>query len=146
MVLSIVVVLLLACVASASLYRFAMLRRGGTPAILRVLPAKGGQGWRHGLIRYGEDRLVFFKLTSLKLGPDSAIRRRGIEVTARRGPVGDEYDIMNDEIVVVGIRAADGGYEMALDRGALAAFQSWVESRPSHGVASPRFWMRNKLP
>lgn len=145
MVLSIVVVLLLAGVASASLYRFAMLRRGGTPAILRVLPATGGQGWRHGLLRYGEDRLVFFKLTSLKLGPDATIRRRGIDVTARRGPVGDEYDIMTDDIVVVGVHDTNGGYEMALDRGALAAFQSWVESRPSRGAAGLRFWTRKQL-
>ncbi|SUA42137.1 Protein of uncharacterised function (DUF2550) [Nocardia africana] len=67
MVLLIILVLLLVGVALVSLYRLIMLRRGGTAAILRVLPAQGGQGWRHGLIRYGESRLVFYKLTSLKV-------------------------------------------------------------------------------
>ncbi|WP_327095761.1 DUF2550 domain-containing protein [Nocardia vinacea] len=131
MVLLIILVLTLVLLALASTYRLMMLRRGGTAAILRVLPARGGQGWRHGLIRYDEDRLVFYKLSSLKLGPDSTIRRQGIEIGDRRGPRGDEYDIMTDEIAVTAVSDNDGNYELALDRGSLAAFLSWVESRPS---------------
>ncbi|MCP2277355.1 MULTISPECIES: DUF2550 domain-containing protein [Nocardia] len=131
MVVLIILVLLLVALALISVYRLIMLRRGGTAAILRVLPANGGQGWRHGLIRYDEDRLVFFKLTSLKIGPDATIRRRGIEVGDRRGPRGDEYDIMTDEIIVTEVADTEGNYELALDRGARAAFLSWVESRPS---------------
>ncbi|MDN2497243.1 DUF2550 domain-containing protein [Nocardia sp. MDA0666] len=134
MVLLIILVLLLVGVALVSLYRLIMLRRGGTAAILRVLPAQGGQGWRHGLIRYGESRLVFYKLTSLKVGPDSTIRRLGIEVVDRRSPVGDEYDIMTDDIVVIAVSDGDGSYELALDRPALTAFLSWVESRPSERI------------
>ncbi|MBH0777336.1 DUF2550 domain-containing protein [Nocardia bovistercoris] len=131
MVVLIILVLVLVSLALISIYRLVMLRRGGTAAILRVLPAQGGQGWRHGLIRYDEDRLVFYKLTSLRLGPDSTIRRRGIEIGDRRAPVGDEYDIMTDEIIVTAVADSDGDYELALDRGARAAFLSWVESRPS---------------
>lgn len=131
MILLIILVLLLVCLALASTYRLIMLRRGGTAAILRVLPARGGQGWRHGLIRYEENRLVFWKLTSLKIGPDSAIERLGIEIGDRRGPRGDEYDIMTDDIVVIGVADNKGEYELALDRNSLTAFLSWVESRPS---------------
>jgi hypothetical protein len=134
MVLLIILVLLLVGLGLASLYRLVMLRRGGTAAILRVLPAKGGQGWRHGLIRYGENQLIFYKLTSLKLGADWTIRRLGIEVVDRRGPLGDEYDIMTDDIIVITVSDGDGSYELALDRGALAAFLSWVESRPSERI------------
>ncbi|NEW41758.1 DUF2550 domain-containing protein [Nocardia cyriacigeorgica] len=131
MVLLIILVCLLVALALASTYRLVMLRRGGTAAILRVLPARGGERWRHGLIRYDEDRLVFYKLSSLKLGPDSVIHRRGIEVGERRGPRGDEYDIMTDEIAVIAVSDTQGSFELALDRGSLAAFLSWVESRPS---------------
>ncbi|WP_345499580.1 DUF2550 domain-containing protein [Nocardia callitridis] len=131
MVLLIILVLILVFLAGVSTYRLIMLRRGGTAAILRVLPADGGQGWRHGLIRYDEDRLVFFKLTSLKLGPDSVIRRQGLEIGERRGPRGDEYDIMIDGIAVVGVSDPHGAFELALDRDSLTAFSSWVESRPS---------------
>ncbi len=42
---------------------------------------------------------------------------------------------MTDEIVVLELRDTSPerrrGYEIALDRGALTAFTSWVESRPS---------------
>jgi hypothetical protein len=38
---------------------------------------------------------------------------------------------MTDEIVILELRDADRGYEVALDRGALTAFTSWLESRPS---------------
>lgn len=131
MILLIILVLLLVCLALASTYRLIMLRRGGTAAILRVLPARGGQGWRHGLIRYDEDRLVFYKLTSLKLGPDSVIKRLGIEIGDRRGPRGDEFDIMTDDISVIEVADKEGEFELALDRNSLTAFLSWVESRPS---------------
>lgn len=123
-------VLCLATVGVLALYRLIALRRGGTAALVRVLPAEAGAGWRHGLIRYGEDSLVFFKLTSLRPGPDARIRRGGLEIEQRRGPRGDEYDIMTDEIVVVAVNDGHADYELALDRGAAAAFLSWVESKP----------------
>ncbi|WP_306360629.1 DUF2550 domain-containing protein [Nocardia sp. CC227C] len=135
MVLLIILVLLLVGLALASTYRLVMLRRGGTAAIVRALPARGhGGGWRHGLIRYDEDTLVFYKLSSLKLGPDFAMRRLGIEVSGRRNPDGDEFDIMTDEIGIVEVTDGAGSYELALDRGARAAFLSWVESRPSERI------------
>ena len=51
---------------------------------------------------------------------------------------------MTEEIVVIELNDSSGeqvrGYEMALDRGALTAFLSWVESRPS-----PRARRRTEL-
>ncbi|WP_137726280.1 DUF2550 domain-containing protein [Prescottella subtropica] len=131
MVVLIILVVLLAASVAALVYRLTMLRRGGTAAILRVTPAPGGSGWRHGVVRYGESSLVFYKLSSLRPGPDTRMSRQGIEVGSRRGPVGDEYDIMTDEIVILDVTDGDRTYEIALDRGALTAFLSWVESRPS---------------
>ncbi|MGC7327405.1 DUF2550 family protein, partial [Mycobacteroides abscessus subsp. abscessus] len=58
-----------------------------------------------------------------------------LEVVSRRSPRGDEYDIMTDQIVILELRDTSPerkrGYEIALDRGALTAFTSWLESRPS---------------
>jgi hypothetical protein len=58
-----------------------------------------------------------------------------VEIVARRAPRGDEFDIMTDEIVVLELRDTTQerrqGYELALDKGALTAFLSWLESRPS---------------
>ena len=130
-VLLIVLVLVLLALTVLSFYRFAMLRRGGTSALLRILPADGGHGWRHGLIRYNDDHLVFFKLTSLRMGPDARIARQRIELADRRTPRGDEFDIMTSDIIVTGVTTEARAYEVALDRGSTAAFQSWIESRPS---------------
>ena len=131
MALLIILVVLLAVLGAASFYRLVLLRRGGTPAIVRRSPTEGDHGWRHGLIRYGEDSLVFYKLSSLKFGPDSRITRQGISVEDRRPPRDSEFDIMTAEIVVLEVSDLDQRFEVALDRGALTAFLSWVESRPS---------------
>lgn len=127
------VVLLLAVLLLA--FRLWKMRQGGTAAILRDIPAVGGHGWRHGVIRYRGDEARFYRLSSVRLWPDRRLSRRGLEVTSRRAPRGDEVDIMTEETVVLELQDANGdrlrGYEVALDRGALTAFLSWVESSPS---------------
>ena len=127
-------VLLLVVVALT--YRLWKLRQvGGSAAILRDFPADGGHGWRHGVVRYRGGEAGFYRLSSLRWWPDRRLSRRGIEVVSRRAPRGDEFDIMSAEIVVLELRDTDPdsrrAYEIALDRGALTAFTSWLESRPS---------------
>jgi hypothetical protein len=138
---ALVCVLLLA--VSALSYRLWKLRQvGGTAAILRDVPAVGGHGWRHGVMRYRGGEAGFYRLSSMRWWPDRRLSRRGLEVVARRPPRGDEFDIMTAEIVVLELRDTSlerrQGYEIALDRGALTAFTSWLESRPS-----PRARRRN---
>lgn len=126
-------VLLLVVVALC--YRLWKLRQvGGTAAILRDIPAVGGHGWRHGVLRYRGEEAGFYRLSSLRWWPDRRLSRRGVEVVSRRTPRGDEFDIMTDAIVILELRDSferTRGYEVALDRGALTAFTSWLESRPS---------------
>ncbi|WP_163760535.1 DUF2550 domain-containing protein [Mycobacterium botniense] len=116
-------------------YRLWKLRRGGTAAIMRDIPAVGGHGWRHGVVRYRGGEAAFYRLSSVRLWPDRRLSRRGIEIVSRRSPRGDEFDIMTDEVVVLEVHDTTQdrrwGYEIALDRGALTAFLSWLESRPS---------------
>jgi len=137
-VIALIGVLLL--IVPALIIRLWNLGQGGTAAILRDIPAVGGHGWRHGVLRYRGDEAQFYRLSSLRLWPDRRLGRRGLEVIARRSPRGDEFDIMTEETVVLELHDSTGnqdrgmqdrGYEMALDRGALTAFLSWVESRPS---------------
>src|SRR5579875_4200219 len=138
----VVLIALLGLAVLALSYRLWKLRQGGTAAILRDTPAVGGHGWRHGVVRYRGGEAVFYRLSSVRWWPDRRLSRRGIEIIARRAPRGDAFDIMSTEIVVLELRdtAPDRkrGYEIALDRGALTAFQSWLESRPS-----PRARRRN---
>ena len=116
-------------------FRLWKLRQGGTAAIMRDLPADGGHGWRHGVIRYRGGEAAFYQLSSVRLWPDRRLSRRGVEVVGRRAPRGDEFDIMTDEVVVLELCDAAQerrvGSEIALDRGARSAFLSWLEARPS---------------
>lgn len=135
MIFMVALVSVLMLAVAALSYRLWKLRQGGTAAILRDIPAVGGHGWRHGVIRYRGDEARYYRLSSLRWWPDRRLSRRGLEVISRRAPRGDEFDIMTDEIVVLELHDTTvenwRGYEMALDRGALTAFLSWVESSPS---------------
>jgi hypothetical protein len=135
MVGMVVLVLVLGSAVLALSYRLWKLRQGGTAAIMRDIPAAGGHGWRHGVIRYRGGEAAFYRLSSLRLWPDRVLSRRGAEIVSRRAPRGDEFDIMSDEIVVLELRDTTQdrrpGHEIALDKGALTAFLSWLESRPS---------------
>lgn len=135
MIAMVVLVVVLGCAVAALAYRLVTLRHGGTAGIMRDMPAVKGHGWRHGVIRYHGGEASFYRLSSLRLWPDRRLSRRGVEITERRAPRGDEFDIMTEEIVVLELRDTTQdrfeGYELALDRGALTAFLSWLESRPS---------------
>ncbi|HEU4363641.1 MAG TPA: DUF2550 domain-containing protein [Mycobacterium sp.] len=135
MVIMVVLIAVLLGAVVALSYRLWKLRQGGTAAIMRDMPAVGGHGWRHGVIRYRGGEAAFYRLSSMRLWPDRRLSRRGVEIVSRRSPRGDEFDIMTDEIVVLELHdtTADRrlGFEIALDRGARTAFLSWLESRPS---------------
>jgi hypothetical protein len=135
MAVMVVLVVLLGIAVAALSYRLWKLRQGGTAAIMRDIPAVGGHGWRHGVIRYRGGDAAFYRLSSVRLWPDRQLNSRGVEVVSRRPPRGDEFDIMTEEVIVLELRDTTqdrkGGYEVALDRGAFTAFQSWLESRPS---------------
>jgi hypothetical protein len=135
MMIMAVLVSLLFLLVLALTYRLWKLRQGGTAAILRDVPAVGGHGWRHGVIRYRGGEAVFYRLSSLRWWPDRRLSRRGVEIVSRRAPRGDEFDIMPDQITIIELRDSSPdrrrAYEIALDRGALTAFLSWLESRPS---------------
>lgn len=135
MIAMVVLIAVLGIAVVALSYRLWKLRQGGTAAIMRDIPALGGHGWRHGVIRYRGRDAAFYRLSSARLWPDRRLSRPGVEIISRRSPRGDEFDIMTEEIIVLELRDTTQdrrwGYEIALDRGALTAFQSWLESRPS---------------
>lgn len=135
MTFMVVLTAVLSALVSSLGYRLWHLRQGGTAAILRDTPAVGGQGWRHGVIRYHGGEAAFYRLSSVRWWPDRRLSRRGLEILSRRAPRGDEFDIMTGEIVILELRDSSPerrrGYEVALDRGALTAFLSWLESRPN---------------
>ena len=79
-----VLVVVLGLAVLALSYRLWKLRQGGTAGIMRDIPAVGGHGWRHGVIRYRGGEAAFYRLSSLRLWPDRRLSRRGVEIVARR--------------------------------------------------------------
>lgn len=117
---------------AAFCYRYTVVRRGSTSVILRRLPADAGAGWRHGVLVYGESELRYFRLSSLRMFADLTLCRSGLELSGRRTPTGTELEIMGEDMPITAVADDDGvRVEIALERGSMTAFQSWVESRPS---------------
>ncbi len=129
-VATIVLLALLVALVLISGRRVQLLRRGGTPVVLRGLPSVPGKGWRHGVLRYREDYLVFFRVSSLRAGPDRRVQRRSLVVLDRRAPDVSERDVVPVGATVIRFRDDVGESEVALGPGALTAFLSWMESSP----------------
>ncbi|MGW0038465.1 DUF2550 domain-containing protein [Gordonia sp. NPDC003376] len=133
-VLSVLLVVVLALCGLLAV-RVAQLRRGGTPVLLRILPAEVDEGWRHGTVHYSDEALRYYRLTSLRPGPSRTLVRRRLDISGRRRPVGTERDILEGMVILEVHQSAPSGdgrtYEIAFDPGGVTAFQSWVESRRS---------------
>lgn len=138
MVLIGIAMLLLLALLAVSLYRLVMVRAGGAPVILRRVPAAPGAGWRHGVLRCRERDLVFYKLTSLKLGPDERIPRQGVSIGQRRSPEGNEFDIMTADTRIMVVGSPGQACEVAFDDDSSTALLAWVESRPSERLQRGR--------
>ena len=83
------VLLAVAVILGAMLvFRVEKLRRAGTPILLRIIPAAVDEGWRHGTVHYRDDSLRYYRLASLRPGPNVTLPRQGIEITGRRRPEG----------------------------------------------------------
>ncbi len=122
--------LVLSWLVAAFGYRFVTVRKGGTPVLLRMLPAIDGMGWRHGVVLYGELELRYFRLSSVRILADGSFSRHHMEILGRREPVPGEREIMPAGVSVVEVSCSGTHFELALDRDSLTALQSWIESRP----------------
>ncbi|MBA4504814.1 DUF2550 domain-containing protein [Corynebacterium sanguinis] len=114
----------------AALWRLVSFRNTGSQGLLRNLPADGVHGWRHGVYRYNDECLRFYKLRSLTFSSDVALDRRMTEVDGFRELSELEREIMPDIDKVLILSTPDGSFEFAGDRRARMALVSWLESAP----------------
>jgi hypothetical protein len=135
---SMVVGALLALVALILAYlvvrRLRLLRAGGVHVALRTRIDDSGKGWQLGVGRYRGDEFAWFRVLSLRAGPDRVIRRHGLEIADRRDPGEPEAYGMPAGARVVRFRSRAGGrdpeVEIAMGPDALTGFLSWLESAP----------------
>jgi hypothetical protein len=137
--ISVVVGALLALVAAVLVWlvlrRLRLLRSGGVHMALRTRLDDSGKGWHLGVGRYHGDEFAWYRVLSLRIGPDRVIDRSGLQIADRREPDGSEtYNMPTGAQLVLRCRASNGGtareVEIAMGPGALTGFLSWLESAP----------------
>lgn len=112
--------------------RLRALRSGGVHAALRTRLDDSGKGWHLGVGRYQGDEFVWFRVLSLRPGPDRIISRSALEIADRRDPSSPELYSMPPSSRVLRFREAGGAMdvEIAMSPDALTGFLSWLESAP----------------
>jgi hypothetical protein len=112
--------------------RLRALRSGGVHAALRTRFDESGKGWHLGVGRYQGDEFVWFRVLSLRPGPDRVISRSALEIEDRREPSGPELYSMPPSSQVLRFSEAGGAaqIEIAMSPDALTGFLSWLESAP----------------
>jgi len=100
------------------------LRRAGLPEKAR---------WRHGIVRYQSDAVVWYPLLSLGFKPGCVIPRLRVQITPRREPTAVEKGHLTDGQAIVRI-AADGPAgpvcDWAVAPSAINGLLAWAESAP----------------
>ncbi|WP_181775675.1 DUF2550 domain-containing protein [Amycolatopsis pittospori] len=123
---------ILAVLAAWYSLRWVRMRRGGGVSVaLRWRPDEARSSWHLGLGRYEGEQFVWFRVWSLRTGPDRVFERESMEIADRRDPSGTEaYAVPEGSIVLRCESATQEAIEIAMGPGALTGFLSWLESAP----------------
>lgn len=133
-----VVLLLLALVALtllvilAVVVRRALLTRGlgAFDCSLRAETIRERGPWRHGIARYGDEQLDWFRVFGVRPIPAESLSRRRLVILDRRPPEpGETNEVLPDWVVV---RCGYGSVivELAMSEGAYTGLAAWLESAP----------------
>ncbi|MFF2521488.1 DUF2550 domain-containing protein [Streptomyces liangshanensis] len=89
-----------------------------------------GKGWVYGVARYNGDSVNWFRVFSYAPRPRRTLDRASIEVTARRGPQGEEELALLSDAVILGCAHRGVRLELAMSEDALTGFLAWLEAAP----------------
>lgn len=104
---------------------------GGVSVALRWDPDKANAGWHLGIGRYEGESFAWYRVWSLRSGPDRVFERDALEIADRRNPSGSEaYAAPSGSTVLRCESDAQEAIEIAMSPGALTGFLSWLESAP----------------
>jgi hypothetical protein len=129
-----IVVLVVVGLVAFLLRRTTLRRRGATMNCgLRIGTEMPPRGWHHGMARFTNEDLEWYRLLSLSFQPKWTFVRRSVEINARRYPRGAEVLGLPHASVVVACnvitRQGDSvDVELAMSEAALTGFLAWIES------------------
>lgn len=108
-------------------------RRGAFECTVRRRGLVGGSSWQHGLMRFGTDRLRWFRASSLRLRPEVVLRRSEIQDVTRQNLPPQIEDAEGRCLIEFSLR---GGREISaiVDMSSGAALNSWLEAAPTGSV------------
>lgn len=126
----VLLIVLAVVLAGYAFRRLRLLREGGIHVALRRRIDDSGRGWQVGVGRYRGDEFVWYRVLSVRSGPDQVIPRIGLQIEDRREPSAPESYAMPADATVLRCRAKAGEIELAFSADALTGFLSWLESSP----------------
>jgi hypothetical protein len=131
-VMVLAVTVALAVLALLYALRWARMRKaGGVSVALRWQPDRERSGWHVGIGRYRGEEFVWYRVWSLRIGPDRVFHRDSLYIADRREPIGTEsYAVPSGSSVLRCDSGGDDAIEIAMGPGALTGFLSWLESAP----------------
>jgi Protein of unknown function (DUF2550) len=131
-VVALVLLLGLAVLAAWYGLRWVRMRRnGGVSVALRWHPDNVRAGWHLGIGRYEGEVFAWYRVWSLRTGPDRVFDRESLIIADRRDPTGTEaYAVPADATVLRCESEGREPIEIAMGPGALTGFLSWLESAP----------------
>jgi len=135
MEITLVVIVLLTVIAAVLIWvalRWrGVLRAGGINVALKWNDEQADLGWHLGIGRYQGERFVWFRVLSMRRGPDRVLYRESLRVAERRDPAGSEMYALPAGATVLRCESSRGDMiEIAMAAGALTGFLSWLESAP----------------
>lgn len=108
-----------------------VLKIGGVNVALRWRMDSDDVGWHLGIGRYQGEQFVWFRVMSVRTGPDRVLSRDDIEIARRREPSEPEVYALPQGATVLRCESRAGEtQEIAMGPGALTGFLSWLESAP----------------
>ncbi|HEY0640706.1 MAG TPA: DUF2550 domain-containing protein [Pseudonocardiaceae bacterium] len=126
-----VVLVLVLVIVLLAWRRVRLVRRGGIDVALRSRPDREASRWHLGIARYQGEEFVWYRVTSLRKGPNTVVRRGDLTIAGRRSPTGSEAYAMPSGATVLCCQGGDDGpFEIAMTADALTGFLSWLESAP----------------
>ena len=110
--------------------RIRLVRQGGIDVALRSRFNAAGRGWHQGVGRYRGDVFAWFRISSLRSGPDLVLEREQLEIVGRRHLTAPESYAMPSGSVVLRCRTGVDELELAMRQDTVPGFLSWLESAP----------------
>lgn len=140
LVFGVIVMLILAPVVAAVVYRLVIVRRDSTSILVR---RSGDRSWSYGAIRYSDTELAFYRLVSVRFGADTHLDRRTLILGPQRQPTGADLDVAEAGESIVSYsghdrrdRAVEG--ELCLGPSQVTALRAWIEACSVEQIRSRR--------